>query len=172
MDAVVGVILPRRTPPERRCSRNSETLHHRACDERSGRFAVCASSACRPGGTRMTVRPWPPFTPLRADNSPTAYVITGSRTTRTFAGVAVGCVRRVQLIGTANPTDRLTPRDCVVDFECRVSRDAKAIGDRVFPGSASLRSSIEGRWRRARPGARATAKWRKPFGSSGLGANG
>src|SRR5206468_11480447 len=49
--------------------------------------------------------------------------------TTAHAGVAVGRVRRIQLVGTADPADRLAPRDRVAELEREVPRDAEAVGD-------------------------------------------
>ena len=49
--------------------------------------------------------------------------------TTPYAGVAVGRVRRVQLVRTSDPADRLAPRDRVAELECEVPRDAEAVGD-------------------------------------------
>ncbi len=49
--------------------------------------------------------------------------------TTPHAGIAVGRVRRVQLVGTSNPADRLAPRDRVAELECEVTRDSEAVGD-------------------------------------------
>ena len=49
--------------------------------------------------------------------------------TAPHAGVAVGRVRRVQLVGTSDPADRLAPRDRVAELEREVPRDAEAVGD-------------------------------------------
>ena len=49
--------------------------------------------------------------------------------TAPYAGVAVSRVGRVQLVGTADPADRLAARDGVVELECEVARDAEAVGD-------------------------------------------
>src|SRR5215472_1479910 len=45
------------------------------------------------------------------------------------AGVAVGRVRRVELVGTSDPADRLAPRDRVAELEREVPGDAEAVGD-------------------------------------------
>src|SRR5262249_40778515 len=49
--------------------------------------------------------------------------------TAPHAGVAVGRVRRVELVGTPDPADRLAPRDRVAELEREVARDAEAVGD-------------------------------------------
>ncbi len=46
-----------------------------------------------------------------------------------YAGVAVGRVRRVQLVRAADPADRLAPHDCIVEFEGEVTRNAEAVSD-------------------------------------------
>src|SRR5262249_33817521 len=49
--------------------------------------------------------------------------------TTPHAGVAVGRVRRVQFVRTADPADRLALRDRVAELEGEVPRDTEAVGD-------------------------------------------